>query len=340
MDWNAAIEAEDDILGLFEGGEDAGKGYGHEERAKKNETTLAGGETTLPGDETLPGGETTTPGNETTPGGEPALPGGEAALQGGETTTPRGEAALPGGEKEKGTDVSGEERPTDDSRKRPNEAAAVGGKKPRTWADRARSAHLITVTKGGTNFFPLTREEHERMAEALEEEIFVENSTKPPSIDWVSWKNDKSMIACADMVTVEWVKEAVESMEYGAWLPNEGPHARKKYVMKIPFPTAARPASEIVNRVVVGNELEGLLNVVKEIRTDRALVLVLGADQEMTNSLQYRNFRVQCGIARLTVGAFADEGRCFNCHGTGHHAKRCPMRDKDQEAPPRHEKTD
>lgn len=264
------------------------------------------------------------------------------------------DAAAGGGKDGRGEGAEGatsvaraEPRMPEGVKKREMDSAPVGGKRLRTWADRARSAHLITVTKGGPNYLSLTREEHERMAEALEEAIFEENSTKPPSIDWVSWKNDKSMIACADQAAVAWVKEAVTCLDdqLGAWLPNEGPNERKKFVIKIPFPTARRPANEVVDRIVVGNELEGLMTVVKEIRTERALVLVLGADQEMTNSLQSKNFRVTCGIARLSLREFAaGGGACYNCQRVGHVAKRCPWNvggpEGGVEALPQHEKTD
>ena len=64
------------------------------------------------------------------------------------------------------------------------------------------------------------------------------------------------------------------SNEYGAWLPHEGPFVRKKHRVKIPLPTGNRPADEIIDRMVVGNSLEGLLTKIAEIQTEKALVII------------------------------------------------------------------
>ena len=171
----------------------------------------------------------------------------------------------------------------------------------RTWAERTKSAFLITVTGGGENLSHLSKQQHWEIMEKLEDEIFKENSTLPPAIDWVSWKQ-RSMIACADQRTVNWVKQTIPAIdrELGAWLPTEGPYARKKYRIKVPLPTGNRPAAEVLDRIVVGNKLDGLLTRIAEIRTERALVLVVAADDEMVTSLKTRDCGVYCGVTRLT----------------------------------------
>ena len=116
------------------------------------------------------------------------------------------------------------------------------------------------------------------------------------------------MIACGDESTVDWVKSTIPMIDsnLGAWLPHEGPYERKRYRIKVPLPTGNRPSSEILDRVIVGNKLEGLLTKIAEIQTERALVLIVAADEEMVTSLQNRGNKAYCGIARLT---FQEESR-------------------------------
>ena len=181
-----------------------------------------------------------------------------------------------------------------------------GGRPRKTWAERAKSAFLVTVTGGGENLAPLMREQHWRVMEKLEDEIFQENSVFPPAIDWTSW-NRKSMVACADRRTVDWIKAVIPTIDdgLGAWLPDEGPYARRKFRVKIPLPTGNRPSTEIMDRIVVGNKLDGLLTEISKSRTERALILVLAADSEMVMSLENSNFKAYCGVTRIT---FKEEG--------------------------------
>ena len=56
---------------------------------------------------------------------------------------------------------------------------------------------------------------------------------------------------------------------------------------------------KIIDRMVVGNSLGGLLTKIAEIQTEKALVIILAADDEMVESLRAKNFKVYYGITRL-----------------------------------------
>ena len=126
-------------------------------------------------------------------------------------------------------------------------------------------------------------------------------------IDWVLW-NRKSMNACADESMVEWVKLTIPAMDsdLGARLPHEGLYEQKRYRIKVPLPTGNRPSSEILDRILVGNKLEGLLTKIAEIQTERALVLIVTPDNEIIALLQNRGNKSYWRIMRLF---FQEEGR-------------------------------
>lgn len=195
-----------------------------------------------------------------------------------------------------------------------------------SYADRVRSSFLLELRHRAPGFELLTNEEFREAIEIIEDRIFSEGGVNP-AIDWVSWKEGRSMIACADRPTVEWVKETLGEIDsqYGAWLPNEGPLELKRFVLRVPYPTAKRAPDDILARVVDGNGLEGRMKILKGRRTDRALILIMGADERMRETLIQRGNRVRCGVTKLDMRELVEgDNRCFKCEEDGHFARECP----------------
>lgn len=184
------------------------------------------------------------------------------------------------------------------------------------YADAAKKSFRLWVTKDGVEYKDLEHEEFKKVRNALDDLICEGLDTIGflPKISFITRASSgKTIIACDDQRTVDFVKEWIKAYAsgYGAWGQNEGPNL-KAYVVIVPHPTARRPVGKILDIIKRNNELKGAMVLLNTIRFDTGVNIMVGIDQVMEESLKCIDFQPYCGIFRLKLVPKAERDAAKN----------------------------
>lgn len=192
------------------------------------------------------------------------------------------------------------ETPAGGNRKRPGRGPKDGKKAK---AVKRKSEILMTVTKLGEEYEPfqsLNEKEHNELIEHLDEvvsELQVHEGDFLPSIDFVTFKNGRTIIGCGDEITQKWLQDETKNfrVEYEAW----NRERTRPISAIVQFPTGRRDPRDIIQAIYTRYRLDGRMQILRTRLTASGRFLLLGVDEKIFKQLEDRGFSVHVGLCRV-----------------------------------------
>ena len=211
-------------------------------------------------------------------------------------------------------DVAAPEHPGSPGAKRNRSAISDGttensqpAKRRRTFAERAKEATLLLITKGGDLQESLDANEYKAFMKKMDKAIFdLGPDEVEPKIKWVTRfqkaGNPRTLVACADSYAIQFIKERTKALfdGYGAWGPHEGPTAHH-FKIVVPYPTGLHEPSTIMEKIKKTNGIAGSFVILRTDKREDGRFMHVSVGKAFFEELTKLELKVYVGLFQIKV---------------------------------------